>query len=115
MKSVLVVVVAVLAAAPFLVSCAHSRSAGAEAHQRVEAGATLVDVRTPEEFAAGHLPGAVNIPVEELSQRFAELGSPRKPLVVYCRSGARSRRAELFLKERGFQDVFNLGPMSAWE
>ncbi|NOJ97857.1 rhodanese-like domain-containing protein [Corallococcus sp. CA049B] len=113
MKSVLVV--AALFAGPFLVSCAHQRSAGAEAHQRVEAGATLVDVRTPEEFAAGHLPGAVNIPVDELPQRLAELGSPQKPLVIYCRSGARSGRAELLLKERGFQDVFNLGPMSAWE
>ncbi|RKH71582.1 rhodanese-like domain-containing protein [Corallococcus aberystwythensis] len=113
MKSVLVV--AALFAGPFLVSCAHTRSAGAEAHQRVEAGATLVDVRTPEEFAAGHLPGAVNIPVDELPQRLAELGSPEKPLVLYCRSGARSSRAELLLKERGFQDVFNLGPMSAWE
>ncbi|RKH50157.1 rhodanese-like domain-containing protein [Corallococcus interemptor] len=113
MKSVLVV--AALFASPFFVSCAHPRSAGAEAHQRVEAGATLVDVRTPEEFAAGHLPGAMNIPVDELPQRLAELGSPRKPVVIYCRSGARSSRAEALLKERGFQDVFNLGPMSAWE
>lgn len=113
MKSVLVV--AVLFAGLFLVSCVHNRSAGAEAHRRVEAGAILVDVRTPEEFAAGHLPGAVNIPVDELPRRFAELGSPEKPLVIYCRSGARSSRAEGLLKERGFQDVFNLGPMSAWE
>lgn len=113
MKSVLVV--AALFAGLFLVSCVHQRSAGAEAHRRVEAGATLVDVRTPEEFAAGHLPGAVNIPVDELPQRLAELGEPEKALVLYCRSGARSSRAELLLKERGFQDVFNLGPMSAWE
>ncbi|MFB1481788.1 rhodanese-like domain-containing protein [Corallococcus sp. RDP092CA] len=106
---------AVLFAGLFLVSCVHGRSVGAEAHQRVAAGATLVDVRTPEEFAAGHLPGAVNIPVEELPRRLAELGSPEKPFVIYCRSGARSSRAEHLLRERGFQDVFNLGPMSAWE
>ena len=113
MKAVLVV--AALFVGLFLVSCTRQRSVGAEAHQRVAAGAMLVDVRTPDEFAAGHLPGAVNIPVEELPRRFAELGSPEKPLVVYCRSGARSSRAERLLKERGFQDVFNLGPMSAWE
>lgn len=113
MKAVLVV--SALFVSLFLVSCAHKRSVGAEAHRRVEAGATLVDVRTPEEFATGHLPGAVNIPVEELPRRFPELGSPEKPLVVYCRSGARSSRAERLLKEHGFQDVFILGPMSAWE
>lgn len=113
MKAVLVV--AALFVGLFLVSCARQRAVGVEAHRRVEAGAMLVDVRTPEEFAAGHLAGAVNIPVEELPRRFSELGSPEKPLVIYCRSGARSSRAERLLKERGFQDVFNLGPMSAWE
>lgn len=114
-----VLVVAAVFVGLFLVSCARQRPAGAaaghEARRRVEAGATLVDVRTPEEFAAGHLPGAVNLPVDELPQRLGELGSPEKPLVIYCRSGARSTRAERLLKERGFQDVFNLGPMSAWE
>lgn len=107
--------VAALFVALFLASCAYKRTVGVEARRRVDAGATLVDVRTPEEFAAGHLPGAVNIPVAELPQRFTELGSPQKSFVVYCRSGVRSTRAERLLKERGFQDVFNLGPMSAWE
>ncbi|NMO13659.1 rhodanese-like domain-containing protein [Pyxidicoccus fallax] len=113
MKAVLVV--SALSVGLFLVSCTRQQSVGAEAHQRMAAGAMLVDVRTPEEFAAGHLPGALNIPVDELPRRFSELGSPDKPLIVYCRSGARSSRAERLLKERGFQDVFNLGPMSAWE
>ncbi|NOK06446.1 MULTISPECIES: rhodanese-like domain-containing protein [Myxococcus] len=102
----------------FFAACSRPRpgdaAAGAEARRRVEAGATLVDVRTPEEFASGHLPGAVNIPVDELARRFGELGAPQTPLVVYCRSGARSGRAERLLKEQGFQDVFNLGPMSTW-
>src|SRR5688572_15696512 len=108
MKTVLVA--SALFVGLFLVSCTHQRSVGVEAHRRVEAGAMLVDVRTPEEFAAGHLPGAVNLPVEELPQRLGELGAPEKSLVVYCRSGARSSRAERLLKERGFQQVFNLGP-----
>lgn len=113
MKTVLVV--SALFVSLFLVSCTHTRSVGAEAHQRVAAGAMLVDVRTPEEFAAGHLPGAVNIPVDELPQRLPELGSPEKPLVIYCGSGMRSGQAERLLKEHGFQDVFNLGAMSDWE
>ncbi|MBZ4413214.1 rhodanese-like domain-containing protein [Myxococcus faecalis] len=101
-----------------LTACSHLRAGDPavadEARRRVEAGATLVDVRSPEEFADGHLPGAVNIPVGELARRLGELGPPTTPVVVYCRSGARSGRAERLLKEQGFQDVFNLGPMSAW-
>lgn len=112
MKPFLIVlaVVAIL----FLVQKMRQAPIRTEAHRLVEAGAKLVDVRTPEEFAAGHLPGAVNIPVDELPRRFGELGSPEKPLVLYCRSGARSGRARSFLLERGFQQVLNLGPMSAW-
>ncbi|NOJ78319.1 rhodanese-like domain-containing protein [Myxococcus xanthus] len=115
---VIFVVIAVVFMGLVFTACTRSRpgdaAAGAEARRRVEAGATLVDVRTPEEFAAGHIPGAVNIPVDELARRFGELGSQQTPLVVYCRSGARSGRAERLLKEQGFQDVFNLGSMSTW-
>jgi rhodanese-related sulfurtransferase len=111
-KSVLVI--AAVLASFFLVQWVRPRPDPAEAHLLVEAGATLVDVRTPEEFASGHLPGAVNIPVDELPRRFRELGEKQKPVVVYCRSGARSSRAEGVLEENGFQHVHNLGPMSAW-
>lgn len=84
----------------------------AEAHQLVAQGAVLVDVRTPEEFSGGHLDGARNVPVGELSARMGEL--PRdKTLVVYCHSGARSARAASMLREAGYR-VRNLGPMSAW-
>lgn len=114
MKSSLVV--ATVLAGVLMGGCAsQQRPVRDEAHRWVEAGATLVDVRTPEEFAAGHLPGAVNIPVDDLSLRLEELGAPEKPVVVYCRSGGRGARAEKLLKERGFQQVLNLGPMSAWE
>ncbi|NVJ21922.1 MULTISPECIES: rhodanese-like domain-containing protein [Myxococcus] len=114
MKSTLVV--AAVLAGVLLGACAsQQRPVRDEAHRWVDDGATLVDVRTPEEFAAGHLPGAVNIPVDDLSQRLEELGAPAKPVVIYCRSGGRSARAEKLLKERGFEQVLNLGPMSAWE
>jgi len=84
------------------------------AHKLVESGARLVDVRTPEEFAGGHLPGAVNIPVQQLSQRMSELDPKDKPIVVYCRSGHRSGQAAALLKGAGHAEVHDLGAMSRW-
>lgn len=85
-----------------------------QAHRWVDDGALLLDVRTPEEFAAGHVEGAVNIPVQNLAERMAEVGPQDRPVVVYCRSGARSARATAMLKEAGYQQLLDLGPMSAW-
>ena len=91
------------------------RSSRIEAHRLVEnAGALLVDVRTPEEFAAGHLPGAVNIPLDQLPKRFDEIGRPDRPVVVYCRSGMRSRIARRQFETAGFETVHDLGAMSTW-
>ena len=78
------------------------------------AGATLLDVRTREEFAAGHLDGAKNLPVQELAGRMAELGPTSTPLVVYCHAGMRSRAAVQMLQRAGYTAVFDLGPMAAW-
>lgn len=87
---------------------------GSEARSLVAAGARLLDVRSPNEFAQGHLPGAVNIPVQDLAQRLAEVGPPDHDVVVYCRSGHRSTSATQMLREHGFSKVHNLGPMTAW-
>ena len=72
-------------------------------------GAVLVDVRRPDEFAAGHLPGAVNIEVTapDFGQRVAALDTT-KPTYVYCRSGARSATAAGQLTTTGFAQVSNL-------
>ncbi|MEW5847531.1 MAG: rhodanese-like domain-containing protein [Myxococcota bacterium] len=92
-----------------------SSKQSAEAHRLVSQGAVLLDVRTREEFTAGHLPGAINIPVQDLTQRMAEVGpDKKKPVVVYCRSGNRSARAKRMLTEAGYQQVFDLGAMSNW-
>jgi len=85
-----------------------------EAHRQVERGALLLDVRTPEEFAQGHLPGARNVPVQVLESRLAEVGDAASPVVVYCRSGARSARAKSILVRHGFVDVSDLGAMSRY-
>ena len=86
----------------------------AGARALVDEGATLLDVRTPAEFAGGHVSGARNIPVDALPARTAELGNPQTPVVVYCRSGMRSARATKILKAAGFATVMDIGPMPNW-
>jgi rhodanese-related sulfurtransferase len=85
-----------------------------KAHQLVAQGAVLLDVRTPEEFRGGHPEGARNIPLQELPQRFSELGPPGTRVVVYCQAGGRSTRAADFLRAQGYADVFNLLSVSNW-
>lgn len=69
----------------------------------------LLDVREPEEFAAGHLPGALNIPVKQLPRRVKELpGEKKQPIVAYCASGIRSAYATMFLRVYGYEDVRSL-------
>ena len=71
-------------------------------------GAVLLDVRTPEEYAAGHIPGSRNVPLDELHR--SELPEdPETPLFVCCLSGARSRQAALLLRQAGYGDVTDLG------
>ena len=74
---------------------------------------TLVDVRTPEEFAGGHIAGSANINVEELSQRLSEVPKD-KPVVLYCRSGNRSAKAAQILAEAGYTEVYDLGGIQTW-
>lgn len=73
----------------------------------VGADGQLIDVREPDEVAAGTLPGAINIPLGELPARTKEL-DPRRRVVVLCRSGGRSTQASEFLAGEGFADVVNL-------
>lgn len=84
-----------------------------EARKLVASGATLLDVRTPEEFRGGHLDGAINIPVQDLPARLAEVPKG-KPVVVYCAAGGRSARAAMMLKQAGHRHVHDLGAMHNW-
>jgi phage shock protein E len=79
--------------------------------KRIAAGATIVDERSPAEFRAGAYPGAINIPLQELGRRVAEIESDR-PVVLYCASGMRSSSAAAFLKKAGFTDVVNAGGLA---
>jgi rhodanese-related sulfurtransferase len=74
----------------------------------------VLDVRTPGEYAVGHLPGAVNIPHSELAARIADIPRDRD-IVVYCRTGARTRQALDLLKKAGFERLFHLkGDYTRW-
>lgn len=77
--------------------------------EKIQAGAAIIDVRTPDEFADGAYQGARNIPVNSLLARLSEVGPKDKPVVVYCASGGRSSVAQAMLKANGFVDVVNAG------
>jgi phage shock protein E len=106
--------VAVVLVASYFMFMKGGDVSGAEARQLVQAGARLVDVRTPAEFAAGHIPGATNIPVQELGTRMHELEPKDRAVVLYCRSGRRSGNAAGMLKGAGFANIRDLGSMSRW-
>lgn len=77
-----------------------------------DANTTIIDVRSPWEFESGNYPGAINIPLEEISQRVAEFEAFEGPIVLYCRSGNRSGMALNFLKQQGFENLTNGGGIS---
>jgi rhodanese-related sulfurtransferase len=97
---------------PPLAATASDRVDGPMAHKLVGDGAALVDVRTPEEYAAKHLDGAINVPVDDVATH--DFGSKDKSLVLYCMHGQRSSHAADVLRSNGYTHVYLLGAMSAW-
>lgn len=76
----------------------------------------LLDVRTQEEFAEGHIAGAVLLPYDEIEQKAANLlPEKEKPIIVYCRSGRRSAIAAKSLRGLGYKDVRDFGGISRWQ
>lgn len=74
----------------------------------IKGGAWLVDVRSPSEFAAGHVKGSVNIPLDQVERRIAEF-KKKASVIVFCQSGMRSSRALSILKQNGLTNVYNGG------
>ena len=72
-------------------------------------GAMLLDVRTPQEYGDGHIPGSRNVPLQTLDRVHAVAEDLSVPLFVYCYSGARSRQAVQALRQMGYTNVTNIG------
>ena len=67
----------------------------------------LIDVREGDEYAAAHIPGAINIPLSEIPARFDEI-SEERPVCLVCNTGIRSSQAALFMAGMGYQDLYNM-------
>jgi len=114
LSKVILVVLAIIVVVVLYQRFSAVRISGGEARELVADGAALVDVRSPEEFSGGHIDGAINIPVQELSGRMGELGDKTGEVVLYCRSGSRSAMAKRMLEGNGFTNVHDLGGIGRW-
>jgi rhodanese-related sulfurtransferase len=76
----------------------------------------VIDVRTPQEYSAGHVPSAINIPHTEIAARLGEISQHKdQPVVIYCKSGRRAAIAATALQQAGFTRLLHLeGDMAAW-
>ena len=81
---------------------------------RTTEGAVLVDVRNADEFASGHIPGAVNIAVDRIFDIKSAVSSKDAPIYTYCLTGRRSGRAVAALKNAGYTNVKNIGGINSY-
>ena len=80
-----------------------------------ESGYIILDVRTPEEFAEKHIPGALNIPNETIgTEEIPELPNKEQLILVYCRSGNRSKQASEKLVALGYTNIVEFGGINDW-
>ena len=78
------------------------------------ASAVLLDVRSPQEYREGHIPGSQNVPLQQLDKVEEVTENKDTVLYVYCHSGARSRQAVSLLKHMGYTNVHNIGGIAAY-
>ena len=76
--------------------------------------AKLLDVRTPSEYAQGHIPGSVNIPLRNIDEVAYLVENKKDPLYLYCHSGSRSQVAAMELADMGYENVYNIGGIAAY-
>ena len=81
---------------------------------RAVPGAVLLDVRTPQEYREGHVPGSVNVPLQALGSKDALPADRNTPLFVYCHSGARGSQAVRLLRQMGYANAKNVGGITAY-
>ncbi|MBB6176895.1 rhodanese-related sulfurtransferase [Anoxybacillus tengchongensis] len=104
----------------FIVSgCAQDRytniSVDEAAQMMQKEDVVVLDVRTEEEYASGHIPGAILLPLQQLPDRMNELNK-NKTYIIVCRSGNRSAQASELLVKEGFTNIYNMtGGMNEWK
>ena len=76
--------------------------------------AVLLDVRTPQEYREGHIPGSVNLPLQALDNAEEIIENEDTPIYIYCQSGSRSRQAAALLGAMGYTNVRNIGGIAAY-
>ena len=77
-------------------------------------GSLLLDVRTPQEYGQGHIPGSKNVPLQAIDKVASVAENKDTALFVYCYSGARSRQATGLLQRMGYTNVTNIGGIAAY-
>ena len=80
-----------------------------------EENAVLLDVRTNEEYADGHIEGSINLPIAEIDRAGTVIADKDVPIYVYCRSGKRSERAAAYLKGNGYTKVNDIGGILSYK
>lgn len=85
-----------------------------QAKEKISQGAYLIDVRSKREYNIDHINGAVNIPVEEIENPTKKIISKNDVIIVYCRSGSRSKQAAEKLLNLGYKYVYDFGAMDNW-
>ncbi|MBR0171503.1 MAG: rhodanese-like domain-containing protein [Lachnospiraceae bacterium] len=80
-----------------------------------ESRAVLIDVRKPEEYAAGHVPRSRNIPLDEIAKAESALPDKNLPIYVYCEKGSRSKKACAQLEKMGYTNVRNIGGFETYK
>ncbi len=115
LKQNALLVAGVIGVAAFFLMGSKGDLTGQDARALVKSGALLLDVRSPQEFAGGHLEGALNLPHQNVTGAEPVLAAKKnEDIVVYCQSGRRSAIVAKVLREAGFTKVHDLGGMSNW-
>jgi phage shock protein E len=103
---------AFLVALLFLPGCSQPKPSPTKPQSQplTQSGPKIIDVRSPHEYDADHLAGAINIPYDEIGQRISQVTTNKsEPLLIHCRSGGRSAMAKATLQARGYINVTDLG------
>ena len=115
-RHVAMIVMGMLVAAPMLADSSAPIIEPADLQARLESDTapTVIDVRSAEEYAAGHIPGALNIPFDQVAARISTVAAPHG-VALYCMVGPRARKGEAALLASGYEQVLHLeGGLHAW-